>query len=402
MRRPRRGRPGRRPWSAFLLLYVGALGTLSLLARTVSFPATSSESGILYPPPAAEALFYAGLGLALPVFGWGAWRGLFAGRAGAWLCLGLLLGYLAGVDLCMKSYIAQHGPEVRPHPVWSHEFVDQERWPAKAPGETLIVVVGDSTAYGIGLPPNGIRFSDLLAVGLGSRARVRVLNAAIPGTSVLLMERFARRRLFPLDPDLFILSFNNDPNANPVADSAALPESPLWLLQSLLYQSEIYMLARRHLVNAVHGPAPAGGAATPRVGEEELRRCYGSFLAFTARKGWPSIVLLMPREDVLGARSHPFPSDQAARAFVLHQGLPLNLNVYEPDLRRFHAVLGEVVREHRAILVDAYSAWKREGKRGPEYFHPDRLHLTALGHQEIYRMLMAAFHQHHLLERAAP
>jgi lysophospholipase L1-like esterase len=236
-----------------------------------------------------------------------------------------------------------------------------EEVPQRKPaGQFRILVVGDSSAFGWGVELEQ-RFSNLLEARLRARHPdwdVCVLNAAVPAYSSLTCARLFDLRLARVEPDMVIVSVNNDPAFEARSESQQLPWDANVVPRAALYRSTLYMCLRKVILNSrtrSHEPSPPAGEV-PRVSDQEIRQSYIRLLSAT--RG-PSVVLSMPKRD------HPV----------------------SPRIEHVRKLTEEVARREKAIFVDSYSSFLAAGRVGEAWFS-DWVHPRPEGHRLIAEELL--------------
>jgi lysophospholipase L1-like esterase len=118
-------------------------------------------------------------------------------------------------------------------------------------GELRIMMVGDSSTFGLGVR-DGNTYGDVLERELAERTGrpVSVINTASPGHTShqgwVLWQRHAAR----YDPDILIWAYNNDSCLDMVPEAQRLARRP-WLrdVERLLFRSDLYLMARQVLLD---------------------------------------------------------------------------------------------------------------------------------------------------------
>lgn len=121
--------------------------------------------------------------------------------------------------------------------------------------EFRIMVVGDSTAFGYGVPDHNT-FSHVLEATLREETgrKIRVINTASPGHTSHQGLRILDRYEELIQPDLLIWSYNNDPCLDVGRDKERLPDDQTALaLKRLMFKSDLYLLFRRVVLDLMYG-----------------------------------------------------------------------------------------------------------------------------------------------------
>jgi lysophospholipase L1-like esterase len=372
---------------AVKVLALQALIWMGLYAVHLKDPFPSLRwNPILYPPGAT--LRWMGLAVLLLALSY-ALLVIWLRRAGrpssqiASILLGLaLLNSLMLERACLE--INKTRVFFRPHPLLHHVALkNNPRLPSNSmglryeeiprdrqEGEVRVVVIGDSSAHGVWVPYES-RFSSVLERELRRRhpgRLIRVVNAATPGYTSLLGVRHARLSLYDLEPDFFQISFNNDTGLGPGLDSQVLPWTNRSRLQCYLYESELYLLLRKLLVNGLSPARTPLQDTKPRMTPAEMAACYNELLAYSARRGFRSVILQMPL---------PVTSESS-------------------ELKRYHRIQETAAATHHGEVVDCFNLFLRQGFNDAKWF-VDPCHPTVEGHQAIAEELIKAFEERSLL-----
>ncbi len=171
---------------------------------------------------------------------------------------------------------------------------------AKPPGEYRIFVVGDSSAFGHGVLDHET-FSAQLENMLRESVQgpVRVINAACPGhctyEGLIIYERMG----VPLEPDVVIVSYNNDASPEYQEEKTRAPSLPLaQSIMRVFYRSDYFLLFQRTFANAVlrlrFRPGAPEPPTVPRVSFDDYARNLLAFQEKAARHGAKAVFLNMP------------------------------------------------------------------------------------------------------------
>jgi len=260
---------------------------------------------------------------------------------------------------------SQEFPGSTPESTNSLGFRGAEEVPArKPPGEFRVVVVGDSSAFGHGVRDDETFSAQLQRILARDLKRpVRVINAACPGHCSWEGLVIFREMLLPLQPDLLLVSYNNDPAPEFVEEKKRAPTSATArALRRLLYRSDYFLVFQRTVQNAFFSLAPArGGEApptVPRVSLADYRANLQSFAEMGAEHGCRVVYLRMPI-------NYPLLETAADRRIFINPAYP--------------EALENVCRREGFSLVDVDGAWRTaepaDGFLPGHHFHP-----SALGH----------------------
>ncbi len=124
----------------------------------------------------------------------------------------------------------------------------------RSDGEYRIFAMGDSSTFGLGVR-DGETFLSVLERHLAARTDRDVLsiNTACPGHTSFQGRVLLDRHGEQVQPDLLIWAYNNDPCLDTVQDRDRIAPSPrVRALQRVLYRSDLYLLFRRVILDAVH------------------------------------------------------------------------------------------------------------------------------------------------------
>ena len=196
----------------------------------------------------------------------------------------------------------RNGPDLEPVDTNSRGFRDtREVSEEKEPGEYRAFVVGDSSAFGHGVP-NDSSFSAQLEPLLEEKLQrpVTVINAACPGHCTYEGLIVFRTMGIPLKPDLLIVSYNNDPAPEYIEEKMRAPVSPAArAIRRVLYRSDTYLLFQRTVQNAVlnwkhSGPNKLEPELTPRVSMQDYRTNLHAFSTEAAEHGCKVVYVKMP------------------------------------------------------------------------------------------------------------
>jgi len=242
----------------------------------------------------------------------------------------------------------------------------------KPPGTRRLLVTGDSSVYGDGVP-DGATFTEVAAARLGPP--VDAVNAGIPGYATWQTLNLLRMRGLALQPDLVVVAnlwsdnnFDSFVDRDLITAYAAYREGPVASLRGLLAHSEVYRLLDwelrvRRRAEAVHkvgwmlGRPEKVGARRVSIQDYahnlqalvDLARVHGAEVLF---------VELANDEDLAGP-----PSQHAA-------WLP------------YRRVMEDTARRVGAPLLDVPARFRDSGLDAPALFL-DHMHPTVLGHQII-------------------
>lgn len=233
--------------------------------------------------------------------------------------------------------------------------------PPKEPGEFRIIVAGDSTAEGQGVEE---RFSDILEKRLRETypdRKIRVINAACAGYSIVQVSRLADMKLYDAKPDCMIISINNDPIFDYDEDKNRIPSGKKASLDRVLYKSKLYLLLRKVQLNREYAKNLKNGhfvdeVRKSRVSPEDVRKYYSGIMRKVKAQGGSVIVTAMPS-------NYPdFPEDD-----------------------RYKNSLSKIATDEGALCLDIYNDWKNKDRKD---VFTDVVHVDGEGHRIIAEMLL--------------
>lgn len=198
---------------------------------------------------------------------------------GAAACLALLVVFVAGEAttryVIFKTMYLQYHPD--PELFWynrpnlrNHTDVTDEAYRTtnalgfrmtrevaakKAKDEYRIFVIGDSSTFGLGVN-DAEAYAQVIERTLSklSGRKVTVINTASPGHTTFQGMVLLKRHGLDMQPDLVLWSYNNDSCLDMVMDKDRIAASPtVRAVQRVLYRSDVYLLARRVVLDAVYG-----------------------------------------------------------------------------------------------------------------------------------------------------
>ena len=247
---------------------------------------------------------------------------------------------------------------VRSRPVNSMGFVYDEFPIKKEPNEFRFILVGDSTAEG----NKGTRFSEKTEQALQKlhpNKKIRVVNAACSGYSIVQVKHLMDLKLKKLNPDYLIISLNNDSTYDNDEDKNRLPKSSMVPILNALYKSNLYLMFRKYKLNKdYHKYEKSIGSQTRndkrRVSREDVKKYYGDVINTAKDMGTGVIIMAMP-------------SNYKKKEYD-HQDF-----LYKKGLRR-------IAENHNVLFCDIYSKWKESDS---EYLFEDYVHPTTKGHKMI-------------------
>ena len=290
---------------------------------------------------------------------------------------------------------------------------DDEPLDAKAPGETRILLLGDSLVLSVQVALTET-FGELLENGLNSNttgARYRVINAGVQGYGPVEEALFFEKFGGALQPDVVVVIVFVGNDAEEAFRSASKfgGESPGGLataretihtqLRRLVRRSMVLQILRlrartvmERLGFSFTPPEPPlqsyAAEAAPRIGEglAIARKAIERIVAAASGLGARTAIVLMP------ARFQVDDEDYGRyETIVAEAGGEL---IRDAATHRFHATL-EHVPVPQLDLLPAL----RAHLPGPRLFFETNVHLTPRGHQVVAHALANFLRQHGLLEQ---
>lgn len=250
---------------------------------------------------------------------------------------------------------------------------------AKAPGETRVLILGDSSNFG-----HGVEGDEVVSAALGRLVPgVTVINGACPGWTTFQGVEFLRTIGLAYQPDYVIAGFNNDPGPEYLADHARVASGPIHAANTVLFRLESYLLTREVVLSLFR--RAAGGQTARKAGSEPL---YGK-LTEEESAG------LVPRVSLEDFRANLAALDAMSPEFVWIN-MPINRTEREFVERyvdpAYRAAAAEVAVERGFPVVDADGRWSRTREPGlfqkAHVFHPNATGHTRLA-QQIAREIFA-------------
>lgn len=298
-----------------------------------------------------------------------------------------LLIIFAGVEGAMRITESKHPSLHRPNPVYlwelspglkgeldtlgkpiqtnSQGFRMKEISRKKPAGQFRVMVLGDSSAFGYGVNEEDT-FSSKLETKLQEKnpgKDIRVINTAVSGYSTFQAMKFMEEKGWKFSPDLLIIAFNDDPQAEWIRDSQRVPPKNIQPLFKILYKSMIYLQLRKITLNRqitkypdlIKQPPAISGVGQNRVPMDELKQYISAIITEGKKRGVKVIVLSMPQQ------------------------------VFEDKmLAQYRKKMQEAATENGAEFLDLFHQWQ-EGKTDGLFF--DVMHPTPQGHERIAESL---------------
>ncbi len=317
------------------------------------------------------------------------------------LCILLtVIFFFASIEISSRLYLKENSSLLRPHPTMLFEIMPGFDYPGyyetnskgclcpefplkKEPGEYRIVVVGDSTSFGIPVKA-GERYSDQLEERLKEKykdKKIRVINAAMASSSSMQIKNLVLEKVYKFSPDCLIVSINNDSIAEVVTDSSRLPNKYLLPAYRILYKSDLYLLLRSIVLKAkiskkkpIRNPnvgfVPPGRpmmrndgkfTTVSRVSEQEAEENYKAIIRKMNDINAKTIILSMPLKDYVCIEKRRIRPDDPN---VMHR-----------------KVIEKVCSENDAVCIDLFNEWNTDETNRNLFTDP--VHLNKEGHKKI-------------------
>ena len=231
---------------------------------------------------------------------------------------------LGGTELTMSYYSGIYPILHRPHPtlLWEntpnycgiysgfnegvfincHGFRSQEISAEKPQGQTRIMLLGDSSAYGFRVR-NNETFGSVLTGKLQSaypHRDIKLLNTAVAGWTTYQAATFMKEKGWKFSPDIIIIAFNNDCWGEQKEDIERVPPAYIVPVLRVLYKSNIYMGFKRILLNEslkkdpIPALQPRSGMAKSRVSIEDFQNNLNYIIEGAKKRNTRIIILIMP------------------------------------------------------------------------------------------------------------
>jgi len=289
------------------------------------------------------------------------------------------------VEISMDMYVKKYPPLHRPHPLYLWEvypgregmtdiggeirmikvnrfgFRGDEISISKPPGTYRIMILGDSSAFGYGVHQDEV-FAGVLQKNLREEypdVNIQVINSSVPGYTTFSTLNFFREKGIKFDPDLIIISHNNDPDRD--WDEDKNRASPAWLqpVLRILYRSNIYMTARREILNRKYGKTPdlynviPEGKGVHRVSADDFEKNLQGVFDLAKRGGTKVLVISMPRME----------DDDS-------------------NLLLYRGIMKDITQKNGGVFLDLLQNWQEPDS---EHLFIDDMHPNAEGHSRISR-----------------
>lgn len=301
----------------------------------------------------------------------------------------VIIIFFGFMEFFLGEYIKLHPTKYRPHPYLLWELVPDQVYDRqkinrkglryedfeakKKPGEFRFLVIGDSSAFGCGIPETK-RFSDILQDKLQERypgKKIRVINAAMEGYSIYQGRTLYDLRLKKYSPDYLIIGFNNDSSPEGIKDENRTPPKNLQPLFNLLYKSNIFLFIKKQTVIVEEKYFPKSSKKMDSPDETKWR---------------------VPGKDIQTHYNHLVDDVQKRGGGVIILSMPLPKNEYNSQfpVLRYREIIREIAKNSDSIFIDYYSEW-RAGSDNDSFFF-DNMHPNIKGHkriaEEIYREIV--------------
>ncbi|MCD4783259.1 MAG: hypothetical protein K8T10_05425 [Candidatus Eremiobacteraeota bacterium] len=301
----------------------------------------------------------------------------------------IIIIFFSFMEYFLGEYIKLHPTKYRPHSylIWElvpNQVYDRQKISKKGlryeefeaekmPGEFRFLVIGDSSAFGCGIPDEK-RFSDILQDKLQERypgKKIRVINAALEGYSIYQGRTSYDLRLKKYSPDYLIIGFNNDSSPEGIKDESRTPPKNLRTLFNLLYKSNTFLFIKKQ---------------TAIVKEKYLSKSLEK-MGFPDETKWR-----VPGKDIRTHYNHLIDDVKKRGGGVIILSMPLPENEYNSQfpVLRYREIIREIAKNTDSIFIDFYGEW-RAGPDNDSFFF-DNMHPNIKGHkrivEEIYREIV--------------
>lgn len=380
--------PGKRQILLIILLFIAILVFMEHIITKIIFPPQLFifKHDANYPPVGA---IYVGLIAAALMFFFAFVSDMLVARklrgwkkAAAVVCIVFL--FFGVLEASLMKYISFWPLRYRPHPYmlfelkppWrgktseniNSEHMRYREFPArKEKGEYRFILLGDSTANGLGVR-DGYRFGDVLEQKLQSTCKdrvIRVINAAVQAYSTAQVRMLYQQRIRKYSPDCVIIAVNNDISKAEVRDDDKMMPATMTGLFNLLYSFETYLLIRKMILSpeSQRQVRRQPHYVTWRVPESDLRRHYAYIIGDMHKKGREVIMVSLPQSGPL---------------------------LGDPDNLKFREILKDIALQNNCIFVDIFNPWKQDPARSKLFLdpcHPDETGHRLIG-ELLYRVIM--------------
>jgi len=368
------------------------------LVKHYSPYATYNAAKIVWP---VMAVMLDGYILLLTLWSWklrsrvsGRWRSLANPLAALLALLGvMILGEAISGTIIHKYFFLQYHPD--PELYWYNrpnlrdhtDVTDEARRSTnslgfrisgevperKAAGEYRIFIIGDSSTFGLGINDHEAYAMVLERTLHKLTGRpIRVINSACPGHTSFQGMRLFMRYGRHMKPDLLLRAYNNDSCLDMVKEKDRVAKNPgVVSLQRLLYKSDLYLLARRVVLDAVYS-----------LRLEHYRKLYSN-----DKKDW---VRRIPFDDYQGVLQEFNELTRAMGIHFINLRMPLNhpmcekMPIYYTSFsNKYRDYLGEFSKAKGVPYINFESQFGDLGN-SPELFLPGHLfHPSVKGHRLI-------------------
>lgn len=287
-----------------------------------------------------------------------------------WICI-----IMFSVEFSINEAIRKNPPLHRPHPSFLWElypdrsgmtntggavrylevnkdgFRGKDISTTKPAGTTRIMVIGDSAAFGYAMNQDET-FSAILEKILNEKhpdKKFEVINTAVPGYTSFSSCRFFIEKGIRFQPDILIVSHNNDPDLDWDEDKNRATPASITPLLKILYKSGIYMTLRREILNRRYKSTPhlkdevPPGQGVWRVSPADMKDNLESVFELCKKNNIKIVVISMPR-----AEEEDFP-----------------IEFYRSTMKKAADAYG-------GYFLDLYDSWQESEEEGLflDYVHP--------------------------------
>ena len=357
----------------FIIVFIAIVAGLFFMGKYYVATREHYRQGLNYPPDGSEEIAIIGSIVMLIYFE--LLIGFYVKKLKGWKLVAvnilIIIIFFGLLEFALWNHTRLHPRPFMPHAdlIWVRNPDDDiaslgvfgEEIPIKKePGEFRIIVAGDSTAEGAGINK---RFSDVLEELLQKKypdKKIKMINAACAGYSIVQVKRLAEMKLYTLNPDLFIISINNDPIYDYSEDKYRIPNKKISGVFNLLYKSKLYLLLRKTLLNMEYNKHLekghfVDGVRKSRVSPKDVEIYYKDIIGEVKKNNCKVVIMAMPS----------------------------NYPDFLPD-HEYKNSLRKIAEDEDVLCLDIYNRWKNENHND---LFTDVVHVNEEGHRLFARYL---------------